>query len=128
LVHDRDRIFSTAADEALKGFGLRVLKRPVRAPKADAYCERLVGTIRRECLDNLIPVGRRHLKVILKEYVTHCNRGRPHSALGPGIPEPPQAKVPASVHRHKLPAGYRVMSASVLGGLHDEYSLEKEAA
>jgi hypothetical protein len=52
----------------------------------------------------------------------------PHSALGPGIPEPPQAKVPASVHRHKLPAGYCVKSTPVLGGLHHEYRLEKEAA
>jgi hypothetical protein len=48
--------------------------------------------------------------------------------LGPGIPEPPQAKVPASVHRHKLPTGYRVRSTAVLGGLHHEYRLEKEAA
>lgn len=53
---------------------------------------------------------------------------RPHSSLGPGIPEPPQAKVPASVHRHRLPAGYGVKSTTVLGGLYHEYRLEKEAA
>lgn len=62
------------------------------------------------------------------EYIRHYNRGGPHSALGPGIPEPPQAKVRAGPHRHKLPKGYRVTSTPVLGGLHHEYGLEKEAA
>jgi transposase InsO family protein len=121
LVHDRDSIFSPDIDQ---GFGVRVLKTPVRTPTANAYCERLVGTVRRECLDYLIPINERHLKSILKEFVIHYNRGRAHSALGPGIPELPQAKVPASVHRHKLPAGHRVVSKPVLGGLQ---RLEKEA-
>ena len=128
LIHDRDGIFSPCVDQALKGFGLRVLKTPVRAPKANAFCERLIGTIRRECLDYLIPLNEWHLKTIVKEFVVHYNRGRPHSSLGPGIPEPPQAKVPASVHKHKLPVGFRVSSKRVLGGLHHEYGLEKEAA
>ena len=85
-------------------------------------------TIRRECLDYLIPINDRHLRVILKELVCHYNRGRPHSALGPGIPEPIQASVPPSVNRHKLPADYRVGSKPILGGLHHEYRLKKEAA
>jgi putative transposase len=95
--------------------------------KANAYCERLIGTIRRECLDYLIPINERHLRLILKEFVGHYNRGRPHSALGAGIPEPSQASVPASVHRHRLPAGFRVASEPVLSGLHYEYRLGKEA-
>ncbi len=128
LIHDRDSIFSASLDSELKGFGLRVLKTPVRAPKANAFCERLIGTIRRECLDFLIPINERHLRRIVGEFVTHYNRGRPHSALGPGIPEPPQTEAPAGPHRHKLPAGYRVESTPVLGGLHHEYRLEKEAA
>lgn len=128
LVHDRDSIFSAVVDSKLSGFGLRVLKTPVRAPKANAYCERLIGTLRRECLDFLIPLNERHLKMIVDEFVTHCNRGRPHSALGPVIPEPPQANAPASPHRNMLPAGYCVASKPVLGGLHHEYRLEKEAA
>jgi len=128
LIHDRDSIFSASLDSELKGFGLRVLKTPVRAPKANAFCERLIGTIRRECLDFLIPINERHLRRIVGEFVTHYNRGRPHSALGPGIPEPPQTVAPAGPHRHKLPAGYRVESTPVLGGLHHEYWLEKEAA
>ena len=128
IIHDRDAIFSSGLDATLKSFGVHVLKTPVRAPKANAFCERLIGTIRRECLDFLIPLSEGHLKRILREWVGHYNRGRPHSSLGPGIPEPPQAKVPASVHRHKLSAGCRVTSTLVLGGLHHEYRLEKEAA
>ncbi len=128
VVHDRDCIFSSSLDRELKDFGVRPIRTPVRAPKANAYCERLIGTIRRECLDYLIPINERHLRVLLKEFVCHYNRGRPHSSLGPGIPEPIQASVPAGVHRHKLPAGYRVASKPVLGGLHHEYRLEKEAA
>ncbi len=117
-----------ADDEALRGFGVRPIRTPYRAPMANAYCERLIGTIRRECLDYLIPLNQRHLRGIVKEFARYYNRGRPHSALGPGIPEPLRAKVPAGPHRHKLPAGYRVNSTRVLGGLHHEYGLEKEAA
>ena len=97
IIDDRDATFSPGLDAALKGFGVRVLRTPVRAPKANAYCERLVGTIRRECLDFLIPLSEAHLRRILREYVRHYNRGRPHSSLGPGIPEPPQAKVQTEV-------------------------------
>ena len=128
VVHDRDSIFSAELDNALKGFGVRPIRTPVPAPMANAYCERLIGTIRRECLDYLIPLNQRHLRRTVKEFVRYYNRGRPHSSLGPGIPEPPQAKVPASVHRHVLPAGYRVTSTPVLAGLHHEYRLGKEAA
>jgi putative transposase len=127
VIHDRDTIFS-ACDSELKGFVVLVLKTPGRAPKANAYCERLIGTIRRECLDFLIPLNEGHLKRILREYVSHYNRGRPYSALGPGLPEPPQAKVPAGQHRHRLHDGCRVNSTPVLGGLHYEYWPEKKAA
>ena len=128
VIHDRDAIFSPLVDSELRNFGIRSLKTPFRAPKANAFCERLIGTFRRECLDFLIPLNERHLRKIACEFVQHYNRGRPHSSLGPGIPEPPQAKVPASVHRHQLPTDTRVVSKPVLGGLHHEYRLEKEAA
>jgi putative transposase len=104
------------------------LKTPVRSPKANSFCERLIGTIRRECLDYLIPLNERHLKIILSEFVVHFNKGRPHSALDPGIPEALQSEFPASGHRHKLPTDYRVKSTPVLDGLHHKYRLEKEAA
>jgi putative transposase len=87
LIHDRDSIFSAEVDQQLKAFGLRVLHTPARAPKANAYCERLVGSVRRECLDFMIPLGEKHLRRILSEWVTHYNQGRPHLSLGPGIPE-----------------------------------------
>ena len=128
LIHDRDGIFSPAVDQQLRAFGVRVLKTPVRTPTANCYVERLVGTIRRECLDYLIPFGDRHLKRIVSEFVVHYNRGRPHSALGPGIPEPTQAEAPAGANRHQFPTGCVVKSTDILGGLHHEYRLEKEAA
>ena len=79
LIHDRDSIFSTEVDEELQAFGLQVLRTPVQAPKANAYCERLMGTMRRECLDYVIPLSERHLRTILREWVAHYNHGRPLS-------------------------------------------------
>src|SRR6516225_10623517 len=86
VLHDRDRIYSSELDSALKAMDLKVLKTPFQAPQANAFCERLIGTVRRECLDFLIPLNERHLRSLLKEWVTHYNRGRPHASLGPGIP------------------------------------------
>lgn len=128
LIHDRDTVFSAEVDEAVSGFGLKVVKTPVRSPMANAFCERVSGTIRRECLDYLIPLNERHLRRIVRDFVTHYNRGRPHTALGPGFPEPRQATVPASHDRHKLAEGYRVAKTPLLGGLHHEYRLEKDVA
>jgi putative transposase len=128
MLHDRDSIFSQDLDKAVPKLGVRVLRTPVRASTANAFCERLGGSLRRECLDFLIPLNERHLRRIVKEWGFHYNRGRPHSSLGPGIPEPSQEAVPASDHRHKLSAGYRVGKTPVLGGLHHEYRLVKQAA
>jgi transposase InsO family protein len=129
LIHDRDTIFSKQVDEELKSFGLRVLKTPVRAPQANAYCERLIGTMRRECLDFIIPLGDKHLRRLLREWVRHYNQGRPHSSLGPGIPDAAGLPIPLTVaSRHVLPRHSRVISRPVLGGLHHEYRLEKVAA
>jgi putative transposase len=75
LIHDRDTIFSQGVDAQVKGFGLKILRTPLQAPKANAYCERLVGTMRRECLDWVIPLNEKHLRRILREWVTHYNRG-----------------------------------------------------
>jgi putative transposase len=135
LIHDRDSIFSLSLDRELEGFRLRVLRTPVRAPQANAYCERLVGTIRRECLDFLIPLSESHLRVMLKEWVRHYNEGRPHMSLGPGLPadHPNNNKdrgVPrwGTMNRHRLPERCEIREKPVLGGLHHEYSLEKKAA
>jgi hypothetical protein len=64
----------------------------------------------------------------IRDWTIRYNRGRPHSALGPGLPEPVSEQVPSNEHRHSLPLGYRVVKRSVLGGLHHEYGLVKEAA
>ncbi len=71
LIHDRDSIFSRALDESVEAMGPKVLKTPRRAPRANAFCERVNGTIRRECPDHLIPLGERHLRRILNEWVEH---------------------------------------------------------
>jgi transposase InsO family protein len=128
VIHDRDRIYSQEVDQGLTNLGVVVLRTPVRAPKANSVCERLGGSLRRECLDFLIPFNERHLQMTVKEWGIHYNRGRPHSSLGPGLPEPSPGSIPTNDHRHKLPAGYRVVKRSVLGGLHHEYNLVKEAA
>ncbi len=128
LIHDRDSIFSKALDESVEAMDLEVLKTPRRAPRANAFCERINGTIRRECLDHVIPLGERHLRRILKEWVEHYNRGRPHSSLGPGLPDPPFGlPVPLQPERHQLPDGARVERKPVLGGLHHEYRLDLAA-
>jgi putative transposase len=128
LIHDRDSIFSSEVDQTVENMGLKVLRTPVRAPQANAYCERLIGTIRRECLDFMIPLSERHLRRILSEWVAHYNHGRPHRSLGPGLPVPiPIPVVLPKMNRHQLPLGWRVVTESVLGGLHHEYRLAKAA-
>ena len=104
LLHDRDSIFARHLDESIRALGLTVLKSPPRCPKANAICERVIGTIRRECLDWMIPLSERHLRSILKSWVEHYNRGRPHSSLGPRSSRSsaesrvdPEVRIPASI-------------------------------
>jgi len=126
VIHDRDSIYSEGVDRTLAAMSLTVLRTPVRAPQANAFCERLVGTIRRECLDYVIPLTEWHLRDILSRWITHYNRGRPHSSLGPGLPEPPPDRLVAS-NGHQLPDGHRVVATPILAGLHHEYRLEAVA-
>ena len=81
LVRDRDSKFTREFDEIFRSESIRVIKAPVRAPKARAHAERWVGTARRECLDRLLILGRRHLQRALTAYVAHYNEHRPHRAL-----------------------------------------------
>ena len=92
---------------------------------ANAVCERLIGTMRRECLDWLIPISAAHLRSILKSWASHYNGSRPHMALGPGVPDlPPQTAVPLTHQsRHRIAEGLAMLVQSVLSGLHHEYSL-----
>jgi hypothetical protein len=74
-------------------------------------------------LDFVIPLTERHLRAILRRWIRHYNRGRPHSSLGPGLPDPPPDRLVAS-NGHHLPDGFRVVATSILGGIHHEYRLE----
>jgi integrase-like protein len=115
-------------DQRMRNLGLRVLKTPMRSPKANSLCERLLGTLRRECLDLMIPLTEGHLRRILYEWVCHYNAGRPHMALGPGIPQPPVLlPVPLQVHRHRLPEPLQIVAHPILGGLHQENQLIEKA-
>jgi putative transposase len=129
LIHDRDSIFSIEVDQTVENLGLKVLRTPVRAPQANAYCERLIGTMRRECLDFMIPLDQKHLRTILREWVHHYNHGRPHRSLGPGLPIAASRPARLSpINRHQVPQGWKVTKRSILSGLHHEYELKKVAA
>jgi transposase InsO family protein len=129
LLHDRDSIFSAQLDQHIRHLGLRVLKTPPQSPKANALCERLIGTLRRECLDFVIPLTAHHVQRLLAGWISHYNHGRPHMSLGPGMPQPlPPLPMTLQAHRHRLPAPLRVVARSVLGGLHHEYVLAEQAA
>jgi putative transposase len=124
LIHDRDSIFARDLDDSLERLGVKIVKSPPRSPMANAVCERVIGTIRRECLDWMIPLSESHLRIVLQRWIDHYNHARPHSRLGPGVPDPPakrSATTPKS--RHHLDENLTVLVRSVLGGLHHEYSL-----
>lgn len=129
LIHDRDAIFSKAVDQSVGHMGLHVIRTPVRTPVANSICERVIGTLRRECLDFVIPLNEKHLYGIWKEWVTHYNESRPHMSLGPGIPKPfGTLPVPQQAHRHRIPTGQHVVAQPIIGGLHHDYGLEMRAA
>jgi putative transposase len=126
LIRDHDSIYTAALDRTVAATGHTVLRTPLRSPQANAFCERVIGTIRRECLDWMIPLNERHLRGILREWVAHYNRGRPHASLGPGIPDGPDT--PPVLSGHRIREGHRVVAAPILGGLHHEYYLQRQAA
>ena len=119
LIRDRDAKFPDSFDEVFRADGIRIVRTPVRAPRANAICERVIGTLRRECLDRMLTLGRRHLEAVLTEYVDHYNAHRPHRSLGqrcPGSPERAPATV-VDVHPRHL------RRADRLGGLIHEYRI-----
>ena len=118
LIHDRDTKLTDAFDEVFRSEGISIIRTPVRAPKANAFAERFVGTVRRECLDWMLIVGRRQLEHTLRIYVQHYNRHRPHRGLGlvPPQPRPDLGVVAPQRLDH-------VRRRDRLGGLVREYSL-----
>jgi len=105
LIRDRDAKFTASFDEVFTSEGIRVIKTPVRSPRANAYAERWVRTVRTECLDWILVLGRRHLHGILHEYVRHYNQHRPHRGLDLGVPVPSDNTVvtPPVVPRRSSP-------------------------
>ena len=130
LIHDRDSIFARHLDDSIRALGLAVLRSPFSSRKANAICERVIGTIRRECLDWMIPLSEAHLRSIVREWVAHYNGGRPHSALGLGAPGPSagSARTSKAEPRCLWTPGTLVRVESVLGGLHHEYSVSETSA
>ena len=130
LLHDRDSIFAQHLDESVKKLGIKVLKSPPRSPMANAICERVIGTIRRECLDWLIPLSASHLQSTLEivDLPLQC-RAPPHGA-GPGCSRPAAhvVRLPTASSRHRHGESYAVCANPILGGLHHEYSLAPSCA
>jgi putative transposase len=118
LIHDRDAKFPRAFDALLESDGIKAIRTPVRAPNANAHMERWVGTVRRECLDRILIVGRHQLRHVLRVYVGHYNRQRPHRALDLKPPNPVSHPPLASV---ATPHALQVNRRDLLGGLIHEY-------
>ena len=118
LIRDRDRKFTYAFDEVFRSESVRVIRAPVAAPRAKAHAERWVGSVRRECLDRLLIISRKHLERVLREYVEHYNTHRPHRALEQ---RPPVTKPPPSPPRDN--DLLRLRRHDRLGGLLHEYEL-----
>jgi putative transposase len=116
LLHDRDAKFSRSFDDVFRSEGGQVVVTPVRAPTANAYAERWVRTVRAECLDWLLVLGRAHLEQILRVYAEHYNAHRPHRALRL---EPPLQQAGLTAVGEDQPA--RVQRHDLLGGLIHEY-------
>jgi len=92
-----------------------VLRTPVRAPKANAVCERFIGSVRRECLDHVIILSERHLRRLVREYVAYFNHARPHQGID-RIPDPPE-----TARNEAAQAEQPVIAVPILGGLHHDY-------
>ena len=116
LIHDRDTKFTGQFDEVFRSGGMRIVLTPIRAPNANAFCERLIETLRAECLDWTLILGRRHLERILRTYVGHYNEARPHRGLA--LQTPIGGPLPTAGDLK----GMNVRRSDVLGGLIHEYS------
>jgi putative transposase len=114
LLRDRDSKFTRTFDQVFRSEGVEVIRLPYRSPRANAYAERWVGTVRRELLDHPLIFSRRHLARVLEEFLLHYHEGRPHQRLNQHLPAP----------RHPLHAGVgnQIMRRDRLGGLLHEYS------
>ena len=114
LIRDRDSRYGKAFDRRVRGLGVRQLRTPVKAPRANALAERWVRSVRNECLDQVLIVNERHLQRVLDEYVAYFNAWRPHRGLGQRAP------CGSALTAQFNPTG-RIIGRPVLGGLHHVY-------
>jgi len=114
LIRDNDRKFGTLFDRVAVGSGIKTLRIPYRAPRANAICERFLGSLRRECLDHHLILNERQLYRTVAEYMAYFNHARPHQGIGQRIPSSPDP--PIDVSPDDL-----IVSIPVLGGLHHDY-------
>lgn len=119
VIHDRDKKFARRADQVLKSQGARVIVTPLMAPRANAHCERLIGSSRRECLDWILLLNERHLQAILYAWVAHYNTERPHRS---------RDLRPPSTRGDPVPSSGEVQRRTRLGGVLSEYYREAAAA
>ncbi len=116
LIRDRAGQFTDTFDVVFAAAGIRILLSPPQAPRANAICERMIGTLRREVLDRMLIINERHLNQVLTEYLRHYNAAHPHRTLGQLAPchagaPPPQINL----------ADHRIRRKQVLSGLISEY-------
>ena len=114
LIHDRDDKFSRSFDNIFESEGVKIIKTPYQAPNANAYVERVIRSIREECLDRIIILNDKHLRFVLKQYEKYYNEARPHQGINQCIPN----KLPPS------PTKGNIRKRSYLGGLLNDYYRE----
>jgi putative transposase len=119
LIRDRAGQFTDSFDAVFTADGIRILASPPQAPRANAICERMIGTLRREVLDRLLIVNEHHLRQVLTEYLLHYNRARPHRALDQLAPDQAGTQPPEPINL----AEHRIRRKKVLGGLTHEYQI-----
>jgi putative transposase len=115
LIRDNDAKFGVIFARVAKTSSIKILTTPYHAPRANAICERFLGSVRRECLDHLLILHTRQLQRVLNAYVDYFNQARPHQGLQQQIPEQKAGSLPPH------PASGRVISFPVLAGLHHDY-------
>jgi len=117
LIRDRAGQFTDSFDAVFTAERIRILASPPQAPRANAVCERMIGTLRRELLDRLLIVNEHHLRRVLTEYLRHYNAARPHRSLGQLTPTQAGTRPPEPINL----AAHRIHRKQVLGGLTHEY-------
>jgi putative transposase len=114
LIRDNDRKYGRLFTRVASGTGIEVLQTPIRAPKANAICERFIGSLKRECLDHMLILHANQLHHIVRSYVKYYNHSRPHQGI--------EQRVPAQFPRTNPPSSGPIIARPVLGGLHHTYS------